>query len=486
MVRRSPNFFLRKHRKWPLVFSNKIPWHQSFTQKQSVLSFKKSVAQHDPLHPNFVPSLLRPLSLYNLHHSPQAYHFLIKTLLHNRLFNHIPTLLHHLQLQHFETPEYIFTHLIRSYGNANRIQDALDIFYRMPKFRCAPSAHSLNSLLALLCRNQRGLELLPRVLLNSLNMNVRPEESTFRLLVCALCRMNKVAYAVEILQRMIDDGLGVSDKIFSFVLSSICAQGDLDGEDVEGFWRESQKLGFSPSMGDYNSVINFFVKKRRGSDACNVLNQMKSDGIKPGIVSYTMVLSGVVAEGDYMLADELFDELLMLGLVPNVYTYNAYIGALCKQNKVEEGIKMLACMEELGCKPNCVTYNTLLRTICKVGDIIRARELVREMKCKGIEMNSVSYMVIIDGLISKGEILEACDLLEEVLHKCLFHESLPFDEVICGLCQRGLVCKALEFLRKMVGKNISPGARAWEELLLSLNLDTKFSRTTLIALVNPL
>ncbi|XP_016727732.2 pentatricopeptide repeat-containing protein At2g38420, mitochondrial [Gossypium hirsutum] len=474
MARRSPNFFLRKHRKWPLISSHKTKWRQAFTQNQPMVSFKQLVARHNPLQPDFVPSLLQSLSLYNLHQSPQAYHFLIKTLLHNRQFHHIPSLLHHLQLQHFQTPEYIFTHLVKFYGNANRIPDAVDIFYRIPQFRCFPSAYSLNALLALLCRSQRGLKLLPQVLLNSLHMNIRLEESTFRLLVCTLCRMNKVAYAIEILQRMLDDGLGVNDKVFSFVLSSVSAEGDLDGEDVIGFWRGLRKLGFSPAMGDYDGVVRFLVKKGRGLDAWDVLNQMKSDGIKPGIISYTMVLNGVTAEGDYILADELFDELLMLGLVPNVYTYKAYIDALCKQNKVEEGIKMVACMEELGCKPNVLIYNTLLRTISKAGEISRARELVKEMKYKGIEMNWVSYTIIIDGLVSNGEILEACALVEEVLHKCIFIKSLTFDEVICGLCQRGLVCKALELLGKMVERSISPGARVWEALLLSSESRPKF------------
>ncbi|KAE8734250.1 hypothetical protein F3Y22_tig00000778pilonHSYRG00412 [Hibiscus syriacus] len=88
---------------------------------------------------------------------------------------------------------------------------------------------------------------------------------TYRLLVYALCRMNKVGFAIGVLQCIIDDRIGVDDKVFSFVLSSICARGDLDGECVMGFWRESLKLGFSPAM------------------------------------------------GDYILADELFDEMLMLG-----------------------------------------------------------------------------------------------------------------------------------------------------------------------------
>ncbi|OMO84914.1 hypothetical protein CCACVL1_10555 [Corchorus capsularis] len=483
MVRgRSRNLFLRKHRRWP----HKSKWHQTFAQKQAMQSFKQLVAQHDPSHPILPSSLVRSFSLYDLHPTPQAYHFLIKTLLQNLRFNHIPPVIHHLErLDKFQTSEYIFTDLIKAYGNANRIQDAVDIFYRIPKFRCVPSAYSLNSLLALLCRNQYGLKLVPQVLSKSLLMNIRLEESTLAILVTALCRMNKVSYAIEILQLMIDEGLGVNYKVCSFILSSICAKRDLDGEDVMTFFRELRNLGFCPVMGDYNSMIRFLVKKGRGLDAWDVLNQMKSDRIKPGIISYNMVLYGVIAQGDYMLADHLFDELLMLGLVPDIYTYNAYIDALCKQNKVEEGIKMVACMEELQCKPNVLTYNMLLDVICKAGEMSRARELVAEIKYKGIEMNFVSYMILIDGLVSKGEILEARGLVEEVLHKCFCRQSLTFDEVLCGLCERGLLCEALELLRKMADKNISPGAKVWKALLSS---ETKlnFDKTTLIDFVNPL
>ncbi|XVE76646.1 hypothetical protein DITRI_Ditri12bG0190400 [Diplodiscus trichospermus] len=454
-------------------------------------SFKQlvaeAVAQPNPFLPNLLSSLLRSFGLYNVPPIPQAYHFLIKILFLNRHFSHVPSVLHHLERnENFQIPEYIFADLIKTYGNAKRMEDAVDIFYRIPKFRCVPSVYSLNSLLSLLCTSQNGLKLVPQVLLKSLAMNIRVEESTFRLLVRALCRINKVAYAIEILQRMIDNGFGVNDKACSFTLSSFCAEGDLDGEDVIGFWRGLRKLGFCPARGDYNSVIRFLVKKGRGLDALDVLNQMKSDGIKPGIVSYTMVLNGVIAEGDFMLAEELFDELLILGLVPDVYTYSAYITALCKQNKVEEGIKMVACMEELQCKPNVLTCNTLLEAICKRGEISRARELVTEMKHKGLEMNLVAYTIIIDGLVSKGDILEACGLVEEVLHKCFCHQNFTFDEVICGLCQRGLFCEALELLKKMVDRNVSPGARVWEALLLSSESTPRFSKTALIDLVNPL
>ena len=100
-------------------------------------------------------------------------------------------------------------------------------------------------------------------------MNVRLEESSFRILITALCRFGKVGYAVEILNFMRRDGCDVVDmRICSLILSSMCEQ-----------------------------------KKGLGSGDLN----------------------GIIKEGEYEKADELFDELLVLGLVPDVHTYNVYI-----------------------------------------------------------------------------------------------------------------------------------------------------------------
>ncbi|KAK1562743.1 hypothetical protein Q3G72_016394 [Acer saccharum] len=489
------NLFLRQNRRWPHS-PYKTRWHQTFNQQQAIEILKKSLLlppptqpQQNSNQPHLLSSLLHSFSIYNCDPTPQAYLFVIKTLAKTSKFNQIHSVLDHIEKnENLEIPESIFVDIIKIYADADRIQEAVCLFYRIPKFRCVPSVYSLNTLLSVVCRNIECTKMVPKILLQSQLMKIRIEQSSFRVLIGCLCRMNRVGFAIEILNCMINDidGFVVDAKTFSLLLSSVCEpKNDLPGVEVLGFLQELKRLGFCPGMADYTNVIRYLVKMEKGLDALSVLDQMKSDGIKPDVVCYTMVLSRVIAEEDYAKAEKLFDELLVLGLVPDVYTYNVYINGLCKQNKVEAGIKMVACMEELRCKPNAITYNTILQALYKVGEESRSRELVKEMRLNGIAPNLQTYNIMIGGLVSKGEIAEACSLLKEVLDNRSRPPSFMFDETLCELCYKGKVSEVLEMLKEMADKNVSPGARVWEALLLSSGSKLDFTDTSLIDLVDP-
>ncbi|KAM1801714.1 hypothetical protein FF1_033046 [Malus domestica] len=447
----SSKFFLRKHRKWPVSPYN-TRWQQIFNQNQAFQSLKKSLPP--PCH--LLPTLIYSFKTYNVDPTPEAYHFVLKTLTKTSQFDHIVPVLCQLEkVEMFDTPEHIFSHLICFYGRWSRTQDAIDLFYRIPKFR-------------------------------SHVMGIRLEESSFWILVSALCGIGKVGYAIEIMNCMMNNGYGLNVKICGLILLSLCEQKDSECVDVMGFMGEMQILGFCPGMMDYSNVIRVMVKQGRGLDALNVLVKMKEEGIKPDIVCYTMVLHGFIAEGDFKKADQVFDELLVLGLVPDVYTYNVYISGLCKQNKVQSGLMMITSMEELGCKPNLITYNILLKAICNSGELRRARNLMREMTLNGVGVNLQTYRIMLDGLFGKGDIEEACVFMEEMLDKVIVHFCSSFDKVIYGLCQRGLVCKAMELLKKMVAKNVAPRSKAWEALLLSSGSEPSLEETTWTGLVEPI
>ncbi|XP_029127026.1 pentatricopeptide repeat-containing protein At2g38420, mitochondrial [Cajanus cajan] len=380
---------------------------------------------------------------------------------------------------------FIFVHLIRFYGLGDRVQDAVDLFSRIPRFRCTPTVCSLNLVLSLLCRKRECLKMVPQVLLKSQHMNIRVEGSTFRVLIKALCRIKRVDYAVKIMSCMMEDGYGLDEKICSLIISSLCEQKDLTSVEALVVWRDMRRLGFCPGVMDYTNMIRFLVKEGRGMAALDIMNQQKEDGIKPDVVCYTMVLSGIVAEGEYGKLEELFDEMLVIGLVPDVYTYNVYVNGLCKQNNVDEALKIVSSMEELGCKPNVVTYNTLLGALCVAGGLGKAKGLMKEMGWKGVGLNLHTYRILLDGLVGKGEIGEACLLLEEMLEKCLFPRASTFDNIIFQMCQKGLIAEAMELTQKIVAKSFVPGARAWESLLLNSGSGIGYSETTFSALLGP-
>lgn len=477
------NRYLRKRRKWPLS-PYKAKWHETFNQQQAIETLKQSASTNST---HLLSSLIDSFSIYNCDPTPNAYHFLIKTLTKtSQFFHQLPSVLNHLQnSQKFQTPEYLFVDLIKIYGDKGMIEDAIDLFFRIPNFRCNPTVDSLNSLLSVLCRNQESLGIVPQIIENSKFMNIRIEESSFRVLIRALCRIGRADYAVELLKYMIEDGFTLDGKICSLILSTICDREDLSGVEVIGVLEEMRTLGFCPKRVDWCNVIRFLVRKGEGMGALDVLNQMKRDRIKPDIDCYTTVLDGVVSKGDYAKAEELFDEMLVLGLVPDINTYNVYIRGLCKQNNLDAGIKMLACIEEVGCKPDLITYNTLLGALCQNGELSRAREIVNQMEFKGVKLNPQTYAIMVGGLCSKYEIFEACSLLEEMMGKRFVPRSSTFDEIIYELCRKGWIPKALELLTETVGKDVAPGVGAWEALLLGSGLKHDFEEIAFIDLVKP-
>ncbi|KAG5008472.1 hypothetical protein JHK85_027014 [Glycine max] len=470
------NKYLRKFKKWPHS-PYKTSWHHNFGEEQAMKNLKQATLEMDssqhPQRPNLpcpflLSTLLDSFKAYSIDPTPKAYFFVLKTLTSTSQLQDIPPVLYHLEhLEKFETPESILVYLIRFYGLSDRVQDAVDLFFRIPRFRCTPTVCSLNLVLSLLCRKRDCLEMVPEILLKSQHMNIRVEESTFRVLIRALCRIKRVGYAIKMLNFMVEDGYGLDEKICSLVISALCEQKDLTSAEALVVWRDMRKLGFCPGVMDYTNMIRFLVKEGRGMDALDILNQQKQDGIKLDVVSYTMVLSGIVAEGEYVMLDELFDEMLVIGLIPDAYTYNVYINGLCKQNNVAEALQIVASMEELGCKPNVVTYNTLLGALSVAGDFVKARELMKEMGWKGVGLNLHTYRIVLDGLVGKGEIGESCLLLEEMLEKCLFPRSSTFDNIIFQMCQKDLFTEAMELTKKVVAKSFLPGASTWEALLLN-------------------
>ena len=91
-------------------------------------------------------------------------------------------------------------------------------------------------------------------------MNIRVEESSFSILIRALCRIRKVNCAIKLLNFMVSDGFGLDERLCSLILSTPCEGKDSSSVEVMGFLEEIRKLGFFPERVDWCNVIRFLVK----------------------------------------------------------------------------------------------------------------------------------------------------------------------------------------------------------------------------------
>ncbi|KAJ8438640.1 hypothetical protein Cgig2_016386 [Carnegiea gigantea] len=495
-----PNTFLRKKRRSP-PSPFKTQWHYAFDQQQALQDLKQ-LAPHSPpnsIHqgsedsqnprktlPFMLNCLIDSFAAYNCEPTPNAYQFVIKTLIRNSQFDELTHVLSHLQnVEKFQTPERVFVDLIGAYGQYGMVFEAIDLFFRIPSYRCVPTANSLNALLLILCRNRKCLRFVPQLLLKSRDMNIRIEPSSFSILIRALCRIGRADYAVKLLNYMIDDGFDLVDEVCSMILSSLCQQKGINSLEVMVILEEMRKIGFCLGRVDFRNLISFLVRQGNRRDAFDVLVDMKQAGIKPDISCYTMVLHSLVEKGEFERAEDLFNEVLVFGLVPNLRTYNAYISGLCKQEKVDSAYMMINCMEQLDCQPDIVTYRMVLEGFCKVGELQKAREVWSEMKRKVVELDAQTYRIMIQAYLSEGVVAEACSLLEKMLSNNITPMLSTFDDIISTLCHGGLISEALQFLEKVCSRAVVPGSIAWEALLLSLNHDVGDEMVLLDNLAEP-
>ncbi|XP_004246310.1 pentatricopeptide repeat-containing protein At2g38420, mitochondrial [Solanum lycopersicum] len=464
------NYFLRKRRKWPLSLY-KTKWQEEkLTHQLSMQKLVESTPNRSPK-THLLSILLDSFSAYECDPTPNAYYFILKTLTQNpSTWDEIPLILDYIRkFENFETPEYIFTYLIKFYGDSNMTHLAYEMFFTMPAYRCNPSVKSLNCLIWVLCKNNYDLRIVLQVLVKSQLLNIWVEESTFKILIRALCRIGKTNNAVDLLKLMVDSGFNLDANICSLILSTMPDVKDCVGVEIWGVLEEMRKLGYSPKRVDLCNVIRFYVNNGKGIDALEVLNKMKMCGMVPDVVCYNLVLNGLIFEGEYSNADELFDELLVLGLNPDIVTYNVYINGLCKQDKMVEALRVLGCMEDLGCKPEMNTYHTILDGLCRCGMLSSVKEVLGQMKSKGLQLSSHIYGVIINCMIRNGEVDEAYNLLHEMVDMGFVPQSITFDGLIGLLCNKGSFYEVMELLSIMSTKNLVPGIRSWEAFVQVLS-----------------
>lgn len=421
--------------------------------------------------------MINSFNEYKCEPTPVAYHFILKTLtltIETQL-KEVDLVLTHLEkVEKFETPEWVLVELIRVYCKRGFFDEAIELFFGIPKFRCVATAASLNVLLMWMCRNEEVIGLVPGVLVRCFrDMNVRIEGSSVEILIDALCRMKKVDHAIELLKCLVNEGIEPDRKVYSSILSALCKQKGTTCSELLEFLGEMKRLRLGRGKFDFSNVIRFLVKQGKGIDALRVLGEMKKEVLQPDIACYNMVLRGLVEGGHFVRAEELFDEILLIGLIPNIHTYNVYIAGLCKKKNVEAGYKMISCMEQMGCEPDSMTYNVVLEGFYKLGESNRVEEVWKDMELKKL-LNFETYLIMFCSLVERCNILEACQKLEEGLTSGLVIASSKIDEAVCMLCKGGFVVEALDIAKKLFRFGISLGAKAWEALILGLKLNPSF------------
>ncbi|RVX00653.1 Pentatricopeptide repeat-containing protein, mitochondrial [Vitis vinifera] len=361
----------------------------------------QSPSPQSPSNSQFLSILIDSFRIYNSDPTPNAYRFVISTLTRCRQFHHLPPLLHRLEkVEKFETPEFIFTNLIKVYGNANMFEDAVDLFFRIPNFRCVPSVYSLNALLYVLCKRREGLVMVPQILLKSQAMNIRLEESSFRILVAALC--DEVLRFMEEMRKLgfypgRVDCNNPDTVSYTMILNGVTADGDY--EKADDLFDEMLVLGVVPDIHAYNVYINSLCKQNNIEEGVRMLASMRELGCKPDYVTYNMLLEGMSKVRDLGGMRELAREMELEGVQWNWETYRIMLDGLVGKGEIDESCSLLEEMLDKYFSCWCSTFDEIICELCQRGLVCKALQLVNKMVRKTIAPGARAWEALLLGSV---------------------------------------------------------------------------------------
>lgn len=222
---------------------------------------------------------------------------------------------------------------------------------------------------------------------------------SFATVVHALCRVNKMEDANNLLTRMVQleeyqgESLKNAGKTFATVINGLCRKKKL--EDAKALLMRMVNVGPAPGNAVFNFVITAFSKQGEMEDAKGLMRTMESQGISPDIYTYSVLMSGYTKGGMIDEAHDLLREAKKIHPKLNRLAYHILIRGYCKMEDFEKAIECLKEMRKDGVQPNVDEYDKLIQSLClKAMDWRRAEKLLEEMEDSGLCLRGISRSLI--------------------------------------------------------------------------------------------
>ncbi|CAN6926198.1 unnamed protein product, partial [Brassica oleracea] len=243
-------------------------------------------------------------------------------------------------------------------------------------------------------------------------LNCERTNKSFNALLSAYVNSRKVDEAMKVFKEL-PEKLGITPDLVTYntMIKAVCRKGSM--EDILSILEEVERNGLEPDMITFNTLLEEFYRRDLFAEGDRIWDLMKSKDLVPNIRSYNSRVRGLTRNKKFADAVELTGVMRAEGISPDVHTYNAFITGYRGDNNIEEALKWYDEMKENGLVPDTVTYCLLIPLVCKKGDLDRAVEMSEEAIRHKVLSRPNMYKPVIDGLVGEGKIDKAMQLVKD-------------------------------------------------------------------------
>eukprot|EP00928_Gymnodinium_smaydae_P070004 TRINITY_DN53952_c0_g1_i1.p1 TRINITY_DN53952_c0_g1~~TRINITY_DN53952_c0_g1_i1.p1 ORF type:complete len:998 (-),score=238.52 TRINITY_DN53952_c0_g1_i1:80-3073(-) len=136
----------------------------------------------------------------------------------------------------------------------------------------------------------------------------------------------------------------------------------------------------------YAALLKVYAASKQFSQACDLYDTMREDGVKPDTVAYGCLIRAAVECGRLGLARDLFEE----SGNPDLLNCMSLIRAAGREKDVPKALRLLEALERSPATVDAAAYNCTLEACAACGDRANGEKLLRHMEGLGLT-DVVSY-----------------------------------------------------------------------------------------------
>ncbi|KAM7493246.1 hypothetical protein LguiB_027855 [Lonicera macranthoides] len=358
-----------------------------------------------------------------------TYTVLIKALIDLKCFNLIHLIISQVKANGMK-PDLLFYHAVmKAYFESGNADEAMKTFWEMKESGIEPNTATFNLLSFWYMNKGKYKESLNLLELMSTEEHVEPDLRTCNLLVRALCHMNNITEACNVVEKIVISGL-------------------------------------KPDAFNYNTIAAAYGKNGDAKSGEELVFEMRDNNVEIYQMTCRSIISGYCKEGKMKDALSFVYKMKDLRVQPNIIIFNSLINRLVDVNDSDGIDEVLTLMEEYGIEPDVITFSTIMNSWSNVGDMDKCRAIFDDMVNTGIEPDYHAYCILAKVYVRAGKPDKAQELLGPMI-KLGFQlkDQVFFTTLITGWCLSGRVDNAFYVFNQMCQYRVRPRLQNFENLI---------------------
>ncbi|TYI97909.1 hypothetical protein E1A91_D01G177000v1 [Gossypium mustelinum] len=241
-------------------------------------------------------------------HSYSSFLVLILKLGCSKNFSLIDDLLARLKFDQYRVTPTLFSYLIKIYVEADLLEKALNVFYKMLEFNVKPLPRHLNHILELIISHCNFIMPTFDLFKTTHKYSVFPNTKSYNILMGAFCLNGDLSIAYKIFNKMFERDVMPDAESYRILMQGLCRKSQVNR--AVDLLEDMLNKGFVHDSLSYTTLLNSLCKKKKLKEAYKLLCRMKVKGCNVDIVHYNTVILGFCRKGKAMDAIKVFSQPL--------------------------------------------------------------------------------------------------------------------------------------------------------------------------------